>query len=403
MPANLRSPAVLRGLSGVLFGLSVVLAGSFAGAGDSQRVVTGIDALRAEIGVAPAAARDVLLFSPDDHLADLFLPLRRENWVDSFVLVVPSESPISDENVAAWKDYAGTLSPGADNAFILRDGGLEGMIEGLSVRIAGIRDWQRGPGRGPVILDLAFLVAMYKDEVRTPFVDLPRKFMATLEDRKVDPSRLRLWIADRAGIPLAWGYLPRLAEEVARNPSAFRGEIPAKWNALRHGEYLAFFGAHEEAAARFEEYLKDAPEDPAVLFRLAQLGFLDREIERGLGFLRRACKADAYYVRGYAESALRFFRRAEFEDAERIVRAGLLIEPSSLELKEGLAHALLGQAKVLLSGDAALAEARFSEIAALGLPEDVLAEIRRQWSEAKSAPPASVRPPAGMPPAHPKF
>lgn len=380
----------------VVFLLFLVPVGTEAGW--DARVLIGTEALRKDLPSLPAAGEEVTLFGPEDHLPDLFLPLHKEKRAGSLVVVVPSDTPLEEENLSAWKKYVAGLSPGADNLFVLRDGALEGEVDGLPVRVVPIQGWKGGAGNGAVVLDLSFLTAMYKDEVRTPFVDLPRKFIATIEDRGLDPSRLRLWVADRGRVPLAHGYLPKLVSEIARNPGAFRGEIPRKWRELRQGEYLAFFSAYEEAVPHLQMYLEEEPEDPSVLFLLAQLHFVDREIERGLRFLRRAFKADAYYIRGYPEAALQFFRKGELESAERVLRAGLLQEPSTPELKQGLAYVLLEQAKKLLPGDPPGAEARFAEIGAIGLGDDFLRQIRAQWEKEKAAPGEKTRPPAGMSP-----
>jgi tetratricopeptide (TPR) repeat protein len=247
-----------------------------------------------------------------------------------------------------------------------------------------------------VVLDLSFLPPMYKDEVRTPFVDLPRKLLATIEDRGLDLSRLRLWVADRDRVPLAHGYLPNLASEMVRNPGSFRGEIPRKWRELRQGEYLAFFSAYEEAVPHLQKYLEEVPEDPSVLFLLAQLHFVDREIERGLRFLHRAFKADAYYIRGHREAALQYFRKGELENAERVLRAGLLQDPFTPDLKQGLAYVLLEQAKKLLPLDPSGAEARVAEIDAVGVGDDFLRQVRAHWEKEKTAPGEMAPPPAGM-------
>lgn len=385
-------------LPALLFLFLVLLVPAVARGGWDARVLIGTEALRKDLPSLPAAGEEVTLFSPEDHLPDLFLPLHKEKRVGSLVVVVPSDSPLEEENLSAWKKYVTGLSPGADNLFVLRDGALEGKVDGLPVRVVPIQGWKGGAGNGPVVLDLSFLTAMYMDEVRTPFVDLPRKFLATIEDRGFDPSRLRLWVADRDRIPLAHGYLPNLMAEMVRNPGAFRGEIPRKWRELRQGEYLAFFSAYEEAVPHLQKYLEEEPEDPSVLFLLAQLHFVDREIERGLRFLRRAFKADAYYIRGYQEAALQFFRKGELENAERVLRAGLLQDPSTPDLKQGLAYVFLEQAKKLLPRDPPGAEARFAEIGGIGLGDDFLRRIRTQWEKEKAAPEGKAPPPAGMSP-----
>lgn len=176
--------------------------------------------------------------------------------------------------------------------------------------------------------------------MRTPFVELPRKFLATIEDRKGDVSRVRGWIAERDALPLGYGYLTKLVGEMLQHPAEFRMGLPAKWNALRPGEYLAFFAAYEEVLPRFEEYLKAEPEDGSVLVKLARYSFVDGEIERGLRYLARAVKADPYCIRAYSVGAGNYLEKGEIENAERLLRAGLRLAPDVPELEKNLERLL---------------------------------------------------------------
>ncbi|HYN74368.1 MAG TPA: tetratricopeptide repeat protein [Candidatus Methanoperedens sp.] len=311
--------------------LCVLLPPAWAGA---KPVTVGVDALREEI--LASGGGDVLLFGPNDLLRDLFLPMRKAGKVGSLTLVVPAEGSLVEGNLAAWKSYSSTLSPGAGNDFTLRNGVMDGAVDGLRVRVVSIGDWKTFRGDGPVILDLSFFLAIYRDEVRTPFVELPRKFLATLDDRKVDVSRVRGWMVGRDVVPLEHGYLAKLVGEMLQSPALFRAGLPAKWDALHQGEYLALFAENEEALPHFEEYLKHEPEDGSVLAKLARNSFVDREVERGMQYLARAFKADPYYIRGYPEAADYFLREGEPETAERLLRTAILFAPDDRELKGDL-------------------------------------------------------------------
>lgn len=342
----------------------------------------GIEWLRARIA---EGGGEVLVFTPADRLFDVFLPIRRDKGLERLTVVVPGERPFAEENLSAWKEYLFRMAAGRGDAFSLDGGALAGTIEGLAVRIVPVGQWRRPPRGGTVILDLSFLPALYQDEVRTPFVELVRKFLATLDDRKMDVSRVRPWVAAREEIPLAYGYLGKLMTEVIRAPAAFRKGLPPKWEELRLGEYFAFFSAFEDAAAHFENYLREEPEDPAVLFRMAMMRFVDREIEQGLRYLHRAFRSDPFYARGYHEAAMHYAERGDLAKAERILRAGLLGDTANAELKGALARVLLEEAKRMLSRDSGEAESRFAEVAALGLPAEAVERLRAEWEKAKAA------------------
>lgn len=363
-------------------------------------VPVGLEALRERISASSSPSGSVLLFSANDLLPVLFLPLHGEGKVASLTVVVPSDTPFTAQELDSWKSYVAAFSPGSDNGFVLEAGSMTGRIDGLAVRVHPLKEWRDPPKEGPVILDIAFLLARYEDEIRTPVPDLPRTFLEMLDGRKIDPSRLLPWVADRREIPLERGYLPKLVAELARDPGAFRDGLPAKWRALKTGEYLAFLGMYEQSVSHFEGFLKEEPEEPSVLLRIAFTRFVDGDADRGLRFLLRAYNADPYYVRGYAAAGFTLFAKGELGTAERVVRAGLALDPDFLDLKMGLARILLAQAKKRLRNDPAAAEARFREIGSIGLPQDLLDPLTSEWEEAKN-PPLSGGTGEDVPPGHP--
>lgn len=382
----------------------LLAAAALPASGKGFPVPLGFDALKAELSarVSSVSGAGILLFGPNDLLPDLFLPLHGEGKVGALSVVVPSEGPFTEEDLSSFASYVAAFSPGSDNGFALRDGAIDGKIGGLAVRVHPLGSWRPPPGEGAVVLDVAFLLALYKDEVRTPVPDLPLRFLAMLEERKVDPGRLLPWVGDRRDIPLERGYLPKLLAEVARDPKAFGQGLPPKWQLLRTAEQLAYLGMYEQSVSHFEGYLKDEPEEPSVLYRIALTRFVDQDPERGLRFLLRAYKADPYYIRAYSASGFALYRKGELEPAERVVRAGLHLEPDFLDLRMGLGQILLGQAKNLLPKDLAAAEKRFSETGSLGLPPDLLDRLSGEWEQAKTASPSPGEAPReGIPPGHP--
>lgn len=388
------------------WGLASALFFAFAAlpaAASTAPTVVGADALRALLGQDSPRPRTVLLFSPSDHLVDLFLALHEEGRVGALTVVAPAEEAFTPENLAAWRSHVSRIAPAAENSFSLRDGAIAGEVAGMKVSVVPVRDWRGSPEADPIVLDLAFLFAMYTDEVRTPFLELPRKFLATLDDRKADIARVVPWTASREDVPLAWGYVHKLLGEMVRNPDVFRRGLPGKWAELRQGEYLAYLAAFERAIPHFDSYLEAEPEDPAVLYRIAMMHFIDRAIERGVRYLHRASAADGYYVRGYERAADYLLRERDPDAAERIARAGLLSAPSDPGLNMALARVLLEQARKLFRTSAPQAESRFAEALALTLPDGAVSELRAEWERSKSALSAPGQPGPRTPPGHPRF
>lgn len=340
-------------------------------------------------------AGEALFFSSGDRLEEL-LALRKEGKLSAATVVLPVETPFREDELPSWNAHVARVSPGTENAFVFRAGAFVGNVEGLAVRIVPAREWREPAPSGPVILDLAFLLAGFQDESRTPFVSIPRNYAAFLEERKVDPSRVAIWVEERGAIPLERGYLPELAAAVLRDPASFRRGLPPKWQALQLGEYMAYLGFGEQAVAHLEAYLKEDPAEPSVLYRIALLRLVDRETDRALRYLHRAFEADPFYIRGYAAAAFVLYRKGEFDDAERILRAGLHLVPDFPDLKAGMGRTLVAEAARMFPRDPTGAEKRYGEIAALELPPELGRKIAAEWEAAKvAAPPFPGDIPAG--------
>lgn len=390
-------------MKGLLLFLMIVAGVAIAGGSAGATVEIGTEAIRNSIGASPVGRADVLLFSPADHLQDLFLPLKRAGKIGRLDLVIPGQGILRGENLAAWKRYVSGISPGADNGFQLDNGTIVGEIDGLHVSVIPVARWKMVPLTGPVIFDLSFLFGMYQDEVRTPFIDLPRRLLATLDDRKVPLPSVILWAANREEIPLSYGYIMKLAVEMFSGPENFRKGLPRKWEELRQAEHFAFFSAYEEASNHFDNYLKEEPEDPSVLYKIALMRFVDRDVEQGLRFLRRASRADRYYIRAYVEVAGNYMEKREFDHAERVLLAGLVVEPNDGGLKIALANVIVEQARKIFRGDPNAAEQRFQETKDLALPKDVREKMIAEWERIKTSPPEEVAPSGPMPGGHPRF
>lgn len=363
-------------------------------------VVYGPEALRSRLSGVDGGPADVLFFSPGDRLPDLYLPLHSQGKVGSLTIVAPQERPFAESDLASWKAYVSGLSSGAGNTFSLRDGALAGEIGGMKVRVVPVVDWKGEDRGGPVILDLAFLLAMHRDEVRTPLPELPQKFLATVESRKVSPGRVTPWLADRSDLPLERGYLVKLVSETLGDPAAFRQGLPAKWQAVLLGEHLAYLALHEQAISSFDAYLEVDPEEPSILYRIGFTFFVDGDPDRGLRYLHRAYRADPYYIRAYPASAWALYRKGDLDTAERVIRAGLQQDPGFLDLKAGLGRVFLAQAIKLLAADPEEARKRYAEIASLGLPPEFNRQLGKEWEEAQAASASGEGVPPGIPPGH---
>ena len=324
----------------------------------------------------------MVFLSMEDHLPDLFLPAWKGGRIGAVTIVFPQEAEFGGADIDAFRRYLSGLAPGADNSFFLRDGGIEGDLAGLKVRIVPFTVWREAPPSGPVIVDLAYILAAYRDEIRTPYTDLVRKTLDLLASRNIEPHRLFPWVSDREVIPIERAYLTELVNEAFRDPAKFRSGLPAKWEALKMGEHLAYLGLYEQAITHFDLFMRENPGEPSIHLRIAYMRLMDRDVEGGLRSLHRAWLADPYFLRGYSAAAFACYGRGDLETAERVIRAGLRQEAGFPDLKAGLGRILLAQAKKMLAIDPVEARKRYAEIVPLELPPEIDRQLRKEWEEA---------------------
>jgi hypothetical protein len=329
------------------------------------RTVPSLDALSTEIEkrITPAGGR---LFSVSSRtfLGEIYLPLVRKGLLKELFLLLPGENPMKEGDLTGIRNClaaAGVSSP--DRAsFHLDNGAIRGLMEGASVRLFPLTRIPAWDGKEVVLLiDPEFLLPLYRNEVKTPIVELAWKLLVTLRGKNVrseDVFLLDLPSGDDAS--LRYAFLSILLGEMIVSPSSFDENLPRKWEILQQAENAAFFGQYPETMTLYRRYLELSPKDASACYKIAMAAVRDLDDDMALHWLNRAAALDSRFLRGFVTASDYLGQRRLFDPAERILRAGTVAYPKEAPLATSLAAFLLMRGeRILQTGDIEGAEAYF--------------------------------------------
>jgi len=298
----------------------------------------------------PGAGGRAFLVSPHDYLGTLLLPLRRAGALKELVVLLPHDNVLTDGHLDELRGFLekGGVAEGDRKGLRLESGSIRGEIEGMRVRISTLTALPKQEGDFLVVLDTAFLPAIYRNEVKTPMVGLARRLMLTLADRNVRGDTVVLFDAvGRADFSLEQGYLASLLREMIATPRDFTNTPPEKWRILAAAETAFFFSQYAEGMTLYKEYLGRMPADASACYKIALMAIRDLDVDLSLHWLVKAAEADPLYLRGFSEVAGYLFRKELYEGAERVLLSGLSKAPNDPLLATNLSALYLSRGEAL--------------------------------------------------------
>ncbi len=330
----------------------------------------------------PDVGGRLLLVSPHDYLTGLLLPLRREGVLKELTVVLPFDNSLTQghlEEMRSFLEKAGVT--GEDRkTFTLDNGSITGRIEGMVVAVHAMTGLPRQDRSSLVVIDTAFLPAVYRNEVKMPMVDLAWKLVLTLKDRGM-ASAGSVVIFDATGrsdFPLEFGYLAALIKEMVSSPGDFAASLPGKWKILKSADGAYFFSQYAEGMSLYREYLRLAPGDASVCYRIAASAIRDLDVDMALHWLGKAVEADPVYKRAFAGVAEYLDRKELHDAAERVLLAGLAKFPKDLALSTNLSALYLSRGEAARkAGDTEGAREYFSLAAGVDGAESQLRDRAR--------------------------
>jgi hypothetical protein len=388
--AEIMLPAVVLLLMGAIFA-------TFADAGVVGRDPVPVSIARSqqeakaalEKGL-PGAGGRVLLVSPHDYLGTLLLPLRKAGLLKELVVLLPHDNVLTEGHIEELRGFLekGGIPEGDRKGLRLENGSIRGTVEGMPVRISTLTGLPKQEGEFLVVLDTAFLPAVYKNEVKMPMVGLARRLAVTLADRNVRGKSIVIFDAvGRADFPMEQGYLASLLREMVGAPGDFTSDLPEKWKILGAAETAYFFSQYSDGMVLYKEYLGKAPGDASACYKIAMLAVRDLDVDLALHWLVKAVEADPLYRRAFSEVAGYLFRKELFEGAERVLLSGLSMFPKDPLCSTNLSALYMSRGQAAReAGDAQTARDLFFLAAGIEGAEQQMRDRARSMAESLPAP-----------------
>lgn len=274
----------------------------------------------------PGAGGRALLVSPHDYMGTLLLPLRKAGILKELVVLLPHDNVLAEVHLEQLLGFLGRagVSEGDRKGFRFGNGFIRGAIEGMPVTVATPKALPRQEGELLVVIDTAFLPAIYQNEVKTPMVDLVRRLALTFANRNVGARAAVIFDAvGRPDFPLEYGYLASLLREILSAPGDFADDLPEKWRILKAADLSSFFSQSADGMLLYKEFLGKAPGDASACYRIAMTAIRDLDVDLSLHWLVKAVEANPLYRRAFADAAGYLVRKEFFDGAERVFLSGL--------------------------------------------------------------------------------
>ncbi len=316
-------------------------------------------------GELPKAGGRLLLFSPNDYFETLLLPLRRDGALKELAVVLPGDNVLGGEHLAQVVEFLERAGVREEDRKTLRlsNGSIAGSVEGIPLTLCTLHGLAKQEGGEFLLaLDTSILPVVYRNEVKTPMLELARKLVLTLADRRISAERVVLFdTVGREDFPLEQGYVAALLKEMIADPARFSGTLPEKWKLLGAAESAYFFSRYPEATELYRRYLQAAPKDASACYKIAMMALRDLDVDMALQWVNKAVDADPLYKRAYDGMGRYLAGKELFDSAERLYLAGLDRFPKDPSLANGLALLYLSRGEALReAGDAGAAAVLFA-------------------------------------------
>lgn len=197
---------------------------------------------------------------------------------------------------------------------------VEAKLNGVPVCICGLKDLP-ALRNVVVVIDLSFFPPLYKDEIKTPFLDLFRGFMATLKARRLKASYV--FISNSTGmklVPMEFRFVAGYLKTFFREPWKLKdGPLP-EWEFRSRGmEYNTFFQP-DDMLRNYKQAVKHSPGDASLRFDLSKAYLYVKNAAEIRKNLDEAVRIDGGYYLQYIEMGSYFTAQGMPEDAEYFLK-----------------------------------------------------------------------------------
>lgn len=259
----------------------------------------------------------------------------RAGMISKVYWVPPTKGAVGDEPIESMRSKFSSMAGGGLETLYKAGPAVSGTINGIPVYICNLRDIPAIDGDAILAVDLAFFTILYKDEVKTPFMELFASFMQTLAGSGLKVSDAVIsYSTSRDVVPLEQRFIGGYLEKFLSEPETLSEGPPAAWLLRSQGMYHETFFQVEEALEAYSKAVDAAPQDASLRFDLALAYFSNKNVDRMKEELDRAVTLDRGYYRAYITYGKYFSDKGLTLAAEDFAEEAIKANPDDPEVWE---------------------------------------------------------------------
>ncbi|MHB8173556.1 MAG: tetratricopeptide repeat protein [Nitrospirota bacterium] len=279
----------------------------------------------------------------------------REGMIREIYWAAPAKKSVSTEPIGRFRKFLKSIGlPERDlRSFRHYKKGIRGTMAGIPVRIYALKDLPRIRRRTVLLADPGFFKDLYKDEVKTPFLDLFGGVMNSLGSSGIRVSDAVVsYSSSLPPLSVKDRFIARYLYTYFSTPAKLRHGPPATWKLRAQAMYDGTFYQLNQVAQSYADAIKKDPKDPSLSYDMALALFTLKDLKGVRLELANTVGLDKNYYPAYLEMAGYFLSQKMPPDSEYFARIAVKINPRDPRCWEALYNALYAEKRYKEAVDA---------------------------------------------------
>ncbi len=269
-----------------------------------------------------------------------------ERIIREIYWAAPAKKSVETEPIARFRKFLKSIGlPKRDiRSFRHYKKGIRGTVAGIPVRIYALKDLPRIRRRMVVLADPGFFKDLYKNEVKTPFLDLFGGVMNSLGASGIRVSDATVsYSSSLPPLSVKDRFIARYLYTYFSEPKKLKNGPPATWKLRSQAMYDGTFYQLNQVAQSYADAIKKDPKDPSLQYDMALALFELKDLKGVRMELADTVGLDKNYYPAYLDMASYFYSRKMPPDSEYFARIAAKINPKDPRCWTALYNALYAE------------------------------------------------------------
>ncbi len=270
----------------------------------------------------------------------------RERIIREIYWAAPAKKSVKTESIARFRKFLKSIGlPKKEvGSFRHYGNGIRGTVAGIPVRIYSIKELPRIRRRMVVLADPSFFKDLYKNEVKTPFLDLFGGVMNLLGASGIRVSDATVsYSSSLPPLSVKDRFIARYLYTYFSDPEKLKNGPPATWKLRSQAMYDGTFYQLNQEAQSYADAIKKDPKDPSLTYDMALALFELKDLKGVRMELANTVGLDKNYYPAYLDMASYFYSQKMHPDSEYFARIAARINPKDPRCWEALYNALYAE------------------------------------------------------------